>query len=77
MIKQIQIKEFEKLVRESLWELIKDMKLRSRVDKLLKEDYEMRLLFSCIPDHVTFRVFDNQDEDGFLIVPDDEWKDKC
>jgi len=76
-MKQIQIKDFEKLVRESLWELIKDLKLRSRVDKLLKEDDEIRLLFSCIPDHITFRVFNYQDEDGFLIVPDDEWKDKC
>lgn len=70
----MQIKDFEKLVRESLWELIKDLKLRSHVDKLLKEDDEMRLLFSCIPDHVTFRVFDHQDEDGLVIVSDNEWK---
>ena len=76
-MKTMQIKDFEALVRESLWDLIKDMKLRSRVDKLIKEDDDMRLLFSCIPDHVTFRVFDCQDEDGFVIVPDDEWKDNA
>jgi hypothetical protein len=73
-MRTMQIKDFEKLVRESLWELIKDLKLRSHVDKLLKEDDEMRLLFSCIPDHVTFRVFDHQDEDGLVIVSDNEWK---
>jgi hypothetical protein len=78
MIKQIQIKDFEKLVGEALWELIKNMKVKQRVEKIIKEDDEMRLFFSCIPDHITFRVFDYQDEeDGFLITPDDEWKDKC
>jgi len=75
-MKQIQIKDFEKLVGEALWDLIKNMKLRSRVDKLVKSDDEMRLLFSCIPDHITFRIWDYQEKDGFLIVPDEEWKDK-
>jgi len=75
-MKEIQIKDFEDIVGEALWDLIKNMKVKQRVEKIMKEDDEMRLFFSCIPDHITFRVWDRQDEDGFIIVPDEEWKDK-
>jgi hypothetical protein len=75
-MKEIQIKDFEDIVGEALWDLIKNMKVKQRVEKIMKEDDEMRLFFSCIPDHITFRVWDRQDEDGFVIVPDEEWKDK-
>lgn len=75
-MKEIQIKDFEDIVGEALWDLVKNMKVKQRVEKIMKEDDEMRLFFSCIPDHITFRVWDHQDEEGFVIVPDIEWKDK-
>jgi hypothetical protein len=75
-MKEIQIKDFEDIVGEALWDLIKNMKVKQRVEKIMKEDDEMRLFFSCIPDHITFRVWDRQDEEDFVIVPDEEWKDK-